>query len=117
MNFLKRLLIGLVSVAVLFAFSGEAMAVSKKTKKEESKKVVAKQKPDAKKPAPKATKQPAKKPSTPAVKKPAQKATKPPKKYDDFVDKNNNGIDDRKEKRVPKPAKQDKDKKTEKKKK
>jgi hypothetical protein len=39
-----------------------------------------------------------------------------PKKYDDFVDKNKNGIDDRKEKLVPKTAKQEEKKPVKKKK-
>ena len=34
-------------------------------------------------------------------------AVQSPKKYDDFIDKNDNGIDDRKEKLVPKAAKKD----------
>ena len=88
-------------MAVLVAFSGDVLAVSKKTKKDTTKtKVVKQEKPKVKKPAPSKT---------------AKKVTNE-KKYDNFIDKNNNGIDDRKEKLVPKAAKQDKTKKTENKK-
>lgn len=103
---MKRLLYALLSLVILFSFCGDSFAVNKKSKKDASKqKVVKQQKPVVKKP----------------LVKPA-KNVKPPtkgkgKKYDSFIDKNNNGIDDRKEKLVPKAAKQDKKKQTKKKKK
>ncbi len=98
---MKRFIVLLVSIAVLVAFSGDVLAVNKKTKKDTTKtKVIKQEKPKAKKPA---------------AAKTAKKITKE-KKYDNFIDKNNNGIDDRKEKLVPKAAKQDKTKKAEKKK-
>lgn len=100
---MKRLLYTLLSLAMLFSFCGEAFAVDKKTKKDTSKsKVIKQQKPAAKKP-------PATKPKN--VQPPAKG-----KKYDNFIDKNGNGIDDRKEKLVPKAGKQDKKKPTKKKK-
>ena len=86
-------------MAVLVAFCGDVIAVSKKTKKDTTKtKVIKQEKPKAKKPA---------------APKTVTKVTKE-KKYDNFIDKNNNGIDDRKEKLVPKGAEQDKTKKTKK---
>ena len=94
---MKRFIVLLVSMAVLLAFSGDVMAVSKKTKKDTTK-VVKQQKPKVKKPA---------------APKTVKKVTKE-KKYDNFIDKNNNGIDDRKEKLVPKAAKQAKTEKTKK---
>jgi hypothetical protein len=102
---MKRFLYTLLSLVILFSFCGESFAVDKKTKKEPSKqKVVKKAKPVAKKP--------------PAKNAKAVKPTKGKgKKYDNFIDKNGNGIDDRKEKLVPKAGKQDKKKPTKKKKK
>ena len=93
---MKRLLYTLLSLVILFSFCGESFAVDKKTKKDVTKqKVVKKQIPAAKKPPAKTGK---------VVKPPKGKS----KKYDNFIDKNNNGIDDRKEKLVPKAGKQKK---------
>ena len=96
---MKRFIVLLISMAVLVTFSGDVMAVSKKTKKDTTKtKVIKQEKPKVKKPA---------------ASKTAKKVTNE-KKYDNFIDKNNNGIDDRKEKLVPKATTQDKTKKTKK---
>lgn len=102
---MKRLLYALLSLVILFSFCGDAFAVNKKSKKDATKqKVVKQQKPAVKKPPAKTSKNV--KPSTKGK----------GKKYDSFVDKNNNGIDDRKEKLVPKAGKQTKKKPTKKKK-
>lgn len=103
---MKRLLYALLSLAILFSFCGDSFAVNKKSKKDTSKqKIVKQQKPVVKKPTVKTS-----------------KTVKPPtkgkgKKYDNFIDKNGNGIDDRKEKLVPKAGKQAKKKPVKKKKK
>ena len=101
---MKRILYTILSLVILFSFCGNSLAVDKKTKKDTSKsKVVKQKKPAAKKPVVK-----------------TKKDVKPPtkgKKYDNFIDKNKNGIDDRKEKLVPKSSKQEKKKPVEKKKK
>jgi hypothetical protein len=95
---MKRLLYIFLSLAMLFSFCGDAFAVNKKTKKDTTKaKVVT--------------------PKKPVVKKPAVKVKGKDKKYDNFIDKNKNGIDDRKEKLVPKSDKKDKKKPAPKKKK
>lgn len=102
---MKRFLYILLSAVILFSFCGDAFAVNKKSKKDTSKQtVVQKQKPPVKKPPAKSGKKV--KPSTKGK----------GKKYDNFVDKNNNGIDDRKEKLVPKAGKQAKKKPIKKKK-
>ena len=85
---MKRLIIYIVCVAFCMSLAGPAYSVEKKKKD--------KPKTEQK------SKQPAKKPTPPPAKKP-----EPPKKpkYDDFVDKNKNGIDDRKENLKKKPSK------------
>ena len=76
---MKRLLIYLVCAGFLFSLSGQVHAVEKQKKSKT--KVVKKKEASA-----------AKKKATPATRKKA-----PAKKFDRFVDRNNNGIDDRRE--------------------
>jgi len=93
---MKRILTYLVCTLFLLASGGSAFAVEKKSKDT--------------KPAPKTEekKKPEKKPETEKPEKPTKKP-EPKKKYDDFVDKNKNGIDDRREnlKKKPEDKKQD----------
>ncbi len=87
---MKRLLTYLICAAFVFSLNGDLQAVEKKQKKESSKKT-AQQKPGSSKSVRK----------TPVKK---QTALKSQKKYDTFIDRNNNGIDDRREKLKPKVA-------------
>ena len=82
---MKRIFTYLLTVFLLFAFTGNLAAVEKKEKKTVKKTVV--KKTDKKNKSTKSSK------STKS-----KKATGSKKKYDTFVDKNKNGIDDRKEK-------------------
>ncbi len=106
---MRRLLILLLSLALSFSVCLNAGAVDKKSKKNVTKsKVVKKQAPVSKKGVAKKT-----------TGKKAGVRTKKPikgKKYDTFIDKNGNGIDDRKEKLVKKAGKQSKKKPDKKKK-
>jgi len=86
---MKRIAVIIVCALFLVSVAGSSLAVEKKDK---DKKVVVKPKPSVTKKTSKA----AKNDSAKAVK------VKPQKKYDKFVDANKNGIDDRKEKLVPK---------------
>jgi len=74
MEMMKKILISFTVLAALLTFSGAALAVEKKEKKAEDKKVQEAN-----------TKEVQKAPVSADVK----------KKYDDFVDANKNGIDDR----------------------
>ena len=97
---MRKALVATIIISLLLPLGGNLMAVEKKGKKSPAKTVVRTEK------------------QIPAPKAPAEQdkpAKVNQKKYDDFVDKNNNGIDDRKEKLVPKTAKLDKKKKPEKK--
>lgn len=71
---MKRMLISFTVLAALLVFSGAALAVEKKEKKADDKKALTTESKEAKKA-----------PGSADVK----------KKYDDFVDVNKNGIDDR----------------------
>ena len=99
---MKRILTYLIAALFLTVSAGTIQAVEKKDK-QESKKIEVK-KTDSKKKPPKKTSE-KKKP----IKSSNQKKLKN-KKYDNFVDKNNNGIDDRKEK-LKKVDKEKKEKK------
>lgn len=79
---MKRYIPYVVAVGLALSCIGSGWAVEKK-EKEKPKQEQVKPK-EAPKPAPPVDDKKAEKP-------------KPPKKYDDFVDKNNNGVDDRKE--------------------
>lgn len=93
---MTRYLICVVCVIFALGLGSQARAVEKKEKQR-----VAKVKPAEKR-----------KPSSNKVTPDSQASTvRSPKKYDDFIDKNDNGIDDRKEKLVPKAAKKDPQKK------
>ncbi|MCP4684301.1 MAG: hypothetical protein GY867_02535 [bacterium] len=92
---MKRILTFIFCAAFLVSGGGSAWAVEKKSKEKPKTETEEKKEP-AKKEAPK--KPAAKKPSPPK-KKPETK-----KKYDDFVDKNKNGIDDRRENLKKKPT-------------
>ena len=83
---MKRLIVYIICSAFLVSFAGNAAAVQKKDKKDVKKQVV--------------QKKPAKKP--PVI--PKSRATLKGKKYDSFVDRNKNGIDDRREQLKKKPA-------------
>jgi len=80
-DIMKRYLAYIICALFLFSLNGSLLAVEKKDKKKIEKKEQVQEK-DLTKKDPKATDT-------------KQKATE--KKYDTFVDKNNNGIDDRKE--------------------
>ncbi len=86
---MKRLIIYLVCSAFLISLGGNVMAVEKKDKKPVKKEVVLKNKKSTKKIPLSTTK---------------SKKQVPKKKYDSFIDKNKNGIDDRKENLKQKPA-------------
>jgi hypothetical protein len=98
---MKRFITYLICCLFLFSLSGNLAAVEKKEKKSVKKQVVQKKKPIPKKGALKLRK---------SRKLPARK------KYDTFIDRNKNGIDDRRESLKVKPPAKTK-KKTEKKKK
>jgi len=87
---MKRLIIYLVCSAFLISLGGNVMAVEKKDKKPIKKEVVLKKNKKSTKKIPL---------STTKSKKRVLK-----KKYDTFIDKNKNGIDDRKENLKQKPA-------------
>lgn len=93
---MKRAILFLILGLFLVSAGGNAWSVEKKSKdKKPASKTEEKKKPE-KKPE-------AKKPQAPPKKK------KPKKKYDDFVDKNKNGIDDRRENLKKKPEDKKKD--------
>ena len=98
---MKRLITYLVCCLFLFSLSGNLSAVEKKEKKSVKKQLVQKKKPSPKKNTLKFRK--------------SHKLLKG-KKYDTFIDRNKNGIDDRRESLKVKPPAKTK-KKTEKKKK
>ncbi|MCK4607231.1 MAG: hypothetical protein KAU35_08055 [candidate division Zixibacteria bacterium] len=93
---MRNALVAIIVISLLLSLGGNVLAVEKKGKKSPAKVTVTTEK------------------QVPARKAPAEqnKTVKvDQKKYDDFIDKNNNGIDDRKEKLVPKAARKDKKKK------
>ncbi|UCE23999.1 MAG: hypothetical protein JSU74_11980 [Candidatus Zixiibacteriota bacterium] len=80
---MRKITIYIFALLFLFSVSSPVLAVDKKDKKDTTDKVV-----DKKVDQPKdQTQQP----------QPPKQTEPPKKKYDDFQDKNNNGIDDRKE--------------------
>ena len=97
---MKRFLTYAFCALFLLSSGGGAWAVEKKSKdnKPPSKSE------EKKKPEKKPDKEPAKEPPKEPTKKPEKK-----KKYDDFVDKNKNGIDDRRENLKKKPSAKKKD--------
>ena len=87
---MKRVFTLLICTLFLLSCGGSSWAVEKKSKDEKPASKTEQKKPEAK----------------PADKKPAppQAKQEPKKKYDDFVDKNKNGIDDRRENLKKKPS-------------
>ena len=86
---MKKILTYLICLAFALSLSGPVLAVDKKEKK------------------PKTKTEEKKKPESSDKKKPEAKK----KKYDDFIDKNKNGVDDRRENVKKKPASSKKDEK------
>lgn len=91
---MKRVFVYLLTGLFLFVFSGNVTAVTKNDTKPPVKSVVKKKTKPKKKSKPEPKQSP----------KSSKKIVPAKKKYDDFIDKNRNGIDDRKEKLRPKTA-------------
>ena len=104
---MKRFIIYIITGLFLFSLSGNVSAVEKKVKKTTSKNVVKKKAKGVKSKKLKSKKLKSKK-----LNKSSKKIkSKKKKKYDNFIDKNNNGIDDRQEKLRVKTSKKAKKKK------
>ena len=87
---MKKLIPILIAATLLFTGVSSVCAVEKKQKETPAAKPT---QPAAKDTSAKPTKPPEQK----VQPKPSDKTVKPEKKYDNFVDRNNNGVDDRKE--------------------
>lgn len=96
---MKRLLTYAFCTLFLLSSGGSAWAVEKKSKDDKP----ASKTEEKKKPEKKSDNEPEEKPAKKAPQKPPKKPAKK-KKYDDFVDKNKNGIDDRRENLKKKPS-------------
>lgn len=94
---MKRILVYIFALAFVLSAVGSASAIDVRTNGVEVSAIKKKEKKKVDKP-----KQPTEPKQAPDP--PPQK----PKKYDDFVDQNNNGIDDRKENLKEKPTEKDK---------
>ncbi len=81
---MKRLAVYIVCGMFVLSLSGPVSAVDKKKKQSVKQQEVQKKTPDSAKPG--------------STLKPARGTPVPKKKYDDFIDTNKNGIDDRQEK-------------------
>jgi hypothetical protein len=93
---MKRIMSCLITVIIVLSFWGNASAVEKKQKSSTPPTKTTTTKTTTTKTTTTKTPTPPKTTQKTSQKTPAPSTTKP-KKYDDFIDKNKNGIDDRKE--------------------